>query len=98
MNHEVDKLLRAVDGMKCQNLDRILTDPHNLEARMQLYLSKSLIFVSSVMPKHFIEAFITTVLLLKVTTLLGVKVKFLGKIIKADDFCGLAVLLFALVH
>ena len=60
-------------------------------------LSK-LSFESSVMPKYFTESLVSTVLLLKVTSIIKEGLEILGGIIKLDDFSGLTVILFAIVH
>ena len=58
----------------------------------------NLIFASSVMPKYFTEALVGTALLLKATSIFRKGSEILGRVIKIDDFCGLTVILFAIVH
>ena len=60
-------------------------------------LSK-LIFESSVMPKCFTEPLVSTALLLQTTLTFGEGLEILGGINKMDDFCGLTVILIAVVH
>ena len=59
-------------------------------------LSK-LTFELSVVPKHFMESLVSTVLLSKVTSIFGEGSEIFGGI-KTDDFCGLTVILFAIAH
>ena len=65
---------------------------------IELICSSKFNLASIVMPRYFAESLIVITLLSKIKSIAGTGRVVLGKIIKAEDFFGLRVILFAFVH
>ena len=87
----------AVKGKTCFSLDKT---PMDLAILFDIVLicSSKFNLASIVMPRYFAESLIVITLLSKIKSIAGTGRVVLGGIIKAEDFFGLRVILFAFVH